>query len=456
MRRFNPASAVLIQLKKGLDLPLTGAPKQRIHESPAVRSVALVGLDYVGMKPTMLVKQGDRVRLGQALFSDKKNPGVQYTAPGAGTVAAVNRGAKRALLSVVIDLEGDEEERFDAYNRNGLHALERRQVVENLLRSGLWSALRTRPYSKSPKPAATPRSIFVNAMDTNPLAADPAVVIATNPGRFRDGIRILGRLADTVHVCSAAGAAIETPADESVIHARFAGPHPAGAVGTHIHHLDPVSSAREVWHLGYQDVMAVGALFVEGRLVVDRVIALGGPVVKEPRLLKTRLGAHTEDLVAEQLHKQECRVISGSVLSGRRATNRLGYLGRYNTQVSVLPESHEREWLGWLSPGRDKYSAINVFVSSFNRSRKFPMTTSQNGSPRAMVPLGNYEKVVPLDMLPTQLLRSLLVGDTDTAQALGCLELDEEDLALCSFVCPGKYDYGPVLRECLGRIEKEG
>jgi Na+-transporting NADH:ubiquinone oxidoreductase subunit A len=202
----------------------------------------------------------------------------------------------------------------------------------------------------------------------------------------------------------------------------------------------------------------VGKLFVSGALWVERIVSLAGPVVRRPRLLRTRLGANTEDLVRDELPGEECRVLSGSVFHGRRAAGWACFLGRYHNQLSVLREGRERELFGWLSPGVNRYSAANVFMSSLRRhgAKLFDFTTSQNGSPRAMVPIGTYERVVPLDVLPTQLLRALLVRDTDAAQVLGCLELDEEDLALCSFVCPSKYDFGPMLRENLEHIERQG
>ena len=296
-------------------------------------------------------------------------------------------------------------------------------------------------------------------MDTNPLAADPAVIIAEHGDDFSHGLEILAKLTPgNVHVCKAPGATIPLPEHIATVRStEFAGPHPAGLPGTHIHHLHPVDSHRTVWHIGYQDVVAVGKLFTTGKLWLERVIALAGPVVKEPRLLRTRLGASTEDIVHDCHEKVECRIISGSVLSGRRANNWAAYLGRYNTQISILAEGRERELLGWINPASKKYSFANVFLSSFKRARRaFDFHTSVNGSPRAMVPVGIYERVMPLGILPTQLLRSLLVSDTDMAQKLGCLELDEEDLALCAFVCAGKYDYGPALRKNLELIEKEG
>jgi len=451
-----------IKTRRGLDLPISGAPEQVVYSGAPVASVALLGPDYLGLKPTMQVQQGDRVKLGQPLFIDKKNPGVQFTSPGSGVVEAVDRGPRRMLHSVVIRLsdgESSEEERFNQYSRDALASLNDAQVRENLLASGLWTAFRTRPYSKVPSPDSDPSAIFVSAMDSNPLAADPSVVIDEFAQEFRDGLTILSKLFDgNTYVCKAPGSAISVPEQERIVVAEFAGPHPAGLVGTHIHFLKPVSATRSVWHVGYQDVIAVGKLFVSGALWVERIVSLAGPVVRRPRLLRTRLGANTEDLVRDELPGEECRVLSGSVLQGRRAAGWACFLGRYHNQLSVLREGRERELFGWIAPGVNKYSAANVFMSSLRQrgAKLFDFTTSQNGSPRAMVPIGTYERVVPLDLLPTQLLRALLVRDTDAAQVLGCLELDEEDLALCSFVCPSKYDYGPVLRENLEHIERQG
>jgi Na+-transporting NADH:ubiquinone oxidoreductase subunit A len=445
----------MIKIKRGLDLPLAGAPEQRIEPARAVRSVAVLGCDYHGMKPTMAVQVGDRVKLGQVLFSDKKNPGVHFTAPGAGVVSAIHRGEQRVLQSVVIDLEGDDAVEFARYDAAQLPALDPQAVRDNLQQSGLWTALRTRPFSKVPTVDAVPSSIFVTAIDTHPLAADPAVVIGERPADFANGLAVLARLGK-VHLCKAAGVGLSGEVQANVQPHEFAGPHPAGLAGTHIHFIDPVSAGKSVWQIGYQDVIAIGALFSRGQLDVTRVVALGGPVVDKPRLLRTRLGASLEDLTAGELQAGSNRVISGSVLGGRTSRGAFAFLGRYHVQVSCLHEGRERELLHYLRAGVNKHSVLNIFVSKQMGGRKLAMDTSTNGSPRAMVPVGNYEAVMPLDILPTQLLRYLIVGDTEMAQKLGCLELDEEDLALCTYVCAGKYEYGPILRDNLARIEKEG
>lgn len=445
----------MIKIKRGLDLPMTGTPAQRIEAAKPVRSVAVIGFDYNGMKPTMQVQEGDRVKLGQVLFSDKKTPGVLFTAPGAGVVKAVNRGERRVLQSVVIELEGDDQVTFASYDADKLGGLAEEQVRENLQQSGLWAALRTRPYSKVPAIDATPRSIFVTAMDTNPLAADPTVVITEYAEDFSRGLAVLSRLAK-VFLCKAEGVTLPGENLDNVYTEAFAGPHPAGLPGTHIHFLDPVSATRTVWQIGYQDVIAIGKLFTTGQLWVERVIALAGPVAKQPRLVRTRLGANVSDLVKDELQAGNNRVVSGSVLGGRTARGTCDFLGRYHNQLSCLAEGDERQLFHYLRAGVNKFSILNIFISKLSANKKFAFTTTTNGSDRAMVPVGSYEKVMPLDILPTQLLRALLVGDTEVAQQLGCLELDEEDLALCTFACPGKYEYGPILRDNLTRIEQEG
>ncbi len=450
-------TAAMTTIKRGLDLPILGNPEQHIEIAKPVGRVALIGDDYIGMKPTMLVAEGDRVRVGQPLFEDKKNAGVLFTSPAAGIVAAINRGDKRKFESVEIDVDGDDRVSFDAARGADPVALGRDGVTSQLIESGLWTALRTRPFGKVPVPGSKPSSIFVQAIDTNPLAADPAIVVASRKDQFTLGLRALAQLTDgRLYVCKEEGSEIPGGGLDRVQVESFAGPHPAGLVGTHIHMLDPVGPTKKVWYIGYQDVCAIGYLFQSGNLDIRRVVSLAGPVVKQPRLLETRIGASITELLVGEVKDVKIRPISGSVLCGRTAVAPHQYLGRYHTQISVLEEGDEREFLGWQKPGFDKYSVSRVFASAAMPDKKFAFTTSTHGSERAMVPLGTYEKVMPLDILPTQLLRSLIYRDTDEAQLLGALELEEEDVALCTFVCPGKYDYGSLLRESLATIEKEG
>ncbi len=448
----------MITIKKGLDLPIAGVPSALIENGPAVRSVALIGPDYIGMKPTLLVEVGDTVKKGQLLFSDKKTEGVLFTAPVAGKVTEINRGAKRAFQSMVIEVEGDEEETFTSYGEGDLTSLTREQVQDNLLKSGLWTSLRTRPYSRVPSPETTPNSIFVTAIDTNPLAPPPEVVLSEEPRAFTQGLQVLKTLTTgKVFLCKAPGTNLPGVEQDFVTVEEFGGPHPAGLVGTHIHFLDPVSEKKTVWYINYQDVIAIGKLFATGQLSSERVISIAGPVVKEPKLVRTVLGANISDLVEGNLEGDMDRLISGSALSGRTAQGPFAYLGRYALQVTALKEGTHRDFLGWMGPGFNKYSVVPVFASSWiGQGKKVAFTTSTEGSKRAMIPIGTYEKVMPLDILPTFLLRALITEDTEQAKQLGCLELDEEDLSLCTFVCPGKYNYGSLLRKSLTTIEIEG
>jgi len=447
----------MIRIRKGLDLPISGIPLQQILPSATPRHVAIMGDDYLGMRPTMLVQEGDSVTKGQALFEDKKNPGVLFTAPASGTVVAIHRGERRVLQSVVIRLEGDRQREFTRYDVADLPSLTRQAVQAQLLESGLWTALRTRPFSKTPVPGTVPAAIFVTAMDTNPLSADPQPLILAQRQAFDAGLTLLTHLTDgKVHVCQASGGKLGGHPQGKVTFNTFAGPHPAGLPGTHIHFLEAVSLTKQVWHLNYQDVIAIGKLFTTGELYTDRVIALGGPQMRNPRLVRTCLGADINDLLVDETLEGENRHISGSVLSGRHAVGAHAYLGRFHLQISVVKEGREKELFGWVMPGKEKFSVTRTTLGHFLRNKLFNFSTDTHGGERAMVPIGNYERVMPLDILPTLLLRDLLAGDTDSAQALGCLELDEEDLALCTYVCPGKYEYGPVLREVLTRIEQEG
>jgi Na+-transporting NADH:ubiquinone oxidoreductase subunit A len=442
--------------RRGLDIPMAGPPRADVHAKP-VASVALLPGDYPGIKPVLRVEEGERVSLGQPLFEDRIDPRLRFVAPGAGLVSAIHRGAKRVLRAVVITLDGTAEVEFPPVPRERLAALTRDEVRQRLLDAGLWTALRSRPYGRVPTPDAVPHALFVTAMDTSPLAADPRTMIGEYGEDFADGVVALAALLDgDVYVCCSPGTALRLPDHPRLVVAEFSGPHPAGLPGTHIHAIAPVSARRSAWYVGYQDAIAIGRLFTTGRISTERIISLAGPAATEPRLLRTRLGASIDDLVRGETVADECRVLSGSALAGRPTSDWAAFLGRYHQQVTVLREGRDREFLGWTMPGANKFSVTRTFLSGFLPKRLFPLTTNQLGSPRAMIPIGSFERVMPLDLLPTQLLRAIAVGDTDTAQQLGCLELEEEDLALCSFVCPSKYDYGPLLRQALTRIEKEG
>lgn len=448
----------MIKIRRGLELPIAGEPRQVIGAGPDIRCVAILGADYPGMKPTMEVRDGDAVSKGQVIFTDKKCAGVKYTAPAGGIVKAVHRGNKRVLLSVEIEVaEKEEELTFERFESAALATLQGAIVRDQLINSGQWTALRTRPFGKVPAPDAMPNSIFVTAMDTNPLAADADLIIAEQEQAFRDGLVVLTRLTEgPVWVCRGAKSTLPSFAQGQIREESFSGPHPAGNPSTHIHFLDPVSAAKSVWAINYQEVIAIGHLFTSGKLFTDRVISLAGPQVVEPQLLRTRLGASVQELTEGRLRGGENRIVNGSVFNGSIARGAAAFLSRMANQLTVLREGREREFLGYLSPGLKRHSVLNIYLSKLLPGKKLDMTTTTNGSERAMVPIGGYEEVMPLDILPTQLLRALVVGDTDAAQALGALELVEEDLALCTYACVGKYEYGPILRDNLTRIEVEG
>lgn len=451
--------------RKGLDLPISGVPDAAVDRLKPPRQVALLGADFVGMKPTLHVREGDTVSRGQLLFDDKKTPGVRFTAPAEGTIAAIHRGDKRVFQSLVIELSSGELSgstgrctTFASYTGRSPESLTEDQVRELLLESGAWPALRARPYGGVADPGVRPHSIFVTAMDSNPLAPPMAVVLADRQAELRAGVLALTKLTDgLVFVCVGTDQELEIPEHERVRRERFSGPHPAGSVGWHIHRLDPVDGNKIVWHLGAQDLLGFGHLLRTGEPYVDRLVSLAGPGVLRPRLVHTRLGASIEELTAGQLRDGEQRVISGSPLSGRAVAGEVhGYLGRYDQQVSVLGEDRERKFLGWLTPGLDSYSITGAFLSKLLPGRRFALTTSTNGSDRVIMPTGVHEKVFPFDIPATYLLRALAMGDVERAEELGCRELLEEDVALCCFVDPGKNEFGVALRAILTTLQKEG
>ena len=448
------------RIAKGLDIPLAGAPEGDIEVATAPEFVAWVAADFVGVKPVLRVNVGDRVLRGSPLVEDKRT-GVCHTSPAAGVVAAVHRGERRALQSIVIAVDPAEHPTlqvpFTTFNGADPATLTPDAIRALLVESGAWTALRTRPYSHVPAYDKAPHALFITAIDTRPHAPEVDVVLASRAADFETGVIALSRLcAGFTYVCTAVRSRIVVPAADRIRVEEFAGPHPAGTVGLHIERLDPVGAGRTAWHVGYQDVAAIGRLLSTGHLDVERVISLAGPGAVRPRYLCTRIGASLAALTRGELQEGCQRVISGSVLDGRRAEGDIhGFLGRYHLQVTVVPEGDEREFFGWIAPGRDKFSLLGVVLGAWGRRRGLPLSTTTNGGPRAMVPIGAYERVVPLDIMPTFLLRALITGDVERAEELGALELDEEDLALCTFVCPGKFEYGPLLRRALERIEKE-
>ena len=445
-----------IKIQKGLDIPISGQPSPSVTNSKPVSHVALIGDDYPGMKPTMLVQVGDRVQRGQPIFSDKKNEGVIFTAPGGGEVTALNRGAKRKFESLVIRLDDGEPLSFCAPGSTAetFSAAELRSL---LIKSGLWCALRTRPYGKIPAIEAEPASLFVTAMDTSPLAPEIDAIIKARKDDFLSGLKLLKKcVSKPVYLCLAQNQKTITEPVDGIEQIAFSGPHPAGLPSTHIHYIDPVHENKRLWHIGAQDVISCGALLRTGQLDSDRVISLAGPAAAEPRHVRTQLGASIGELCQGETLEGSIRLLSGSPLDGRQASDFHGFLGRYHQQITCLPEGTGRQFFGWLRPGKERFSTTRAFLSAFTKPSSLPLDTAVWGGDRAIFPLGTYERVLPIDTVPTYLLKSLASGNSEKAKDLGCLELIEEDLALCSYVCPGKNNFGPMLRRTLATIENEG
>lgn len=447
----------MIKTSKGLDIPITGNPVQVISTGKTVRSVGIIGTDFLGMKPSMMVQVGDKVSKGQPLFEDKKTPGVIYTSPVSGVIREINRGEKRLFQSLVIDISGQNKINFKSFTKKNSESYSEQEVRSLLVESGAWTFLRTRPFSKSPMIDSKPSSLFITAMDTNPLAPDAEVVLSERMDDFKTGVMVLSKLAPKTFVVTTPNSKVDVKNIPNVRHEQFSGPHPAGNVGTHIHFLDPVSPRKTVWHVNYQDVIAIGYLFSQGEILSEKVISIAGPMAKNPRLIRTIRGANISDLVNDESKENTMiRHVSGSVLGGRTASGPYNYLGQFHHQVTLLKEGRHREFLGWQSPGFNKFSIKNVFLSKLIPGKKFDFDTNTYGSLRSIVPIGSFEAVMPMDILPTQLLRYLMSQRTDMAVNLGALELDEEDVALFTFVDPCKNEYGPVLRQNLDLIEKEG
>jgi Na+-transporting NADH:ubiquinone oxidoreductase subunit A len=409
-----------VQIKHGLDIPISGAPEQSVYPGSPIHHLALCGLDYPGLKPKVLVTEGDKVGLGGALFVDKRDPVVQYCSPGQGTVVAINRGARRILQTIVIrlDTSGIEELAYNALTNEEIQNLDRDGVASRLHESGLWTAFRTRPYSRVPLASSVPRAIFVTAIDTQPLATDPQVVIRPEADAFANGLQVVSHLtAGAVNLCTGSGWNIPVPDIEGLQQIEFIGPHPAGLPGTHIHHLDPVGPDRTVWHIGYQDVIAIGKLFTTGKIHTERVIALSGDPVSKPRLISTRLGASTEEILKDEtINCETGRVVSGSVLTGRLAKENLAYLGRYHIQLSIINDDSHKSLFGWLGIRPRLYTTSSLSLKKNGHKNKWPFTTALNGRYTGMLPIEIFDNVVPLDMLLSPLLRAWMNVDSQDLQ----------------------------------------
>ncbi len=432
-------------IKKGLDLPISGSPSKKITDTPIISTVAVLSNDFVGMKPTLFKREGDVVKAGEIILEDKKNPGVFYTSPAGGVIASVNRGDKRRFLSIEIDINKNEE--FVEFE------IDKTNLKELLIKSGLWPVFRTRPFNRTPSIESQPNAVFINACDTSPLSIDPYEVIIQDIDNFEKGLETIRKIFDCDINLVYQNDNFNTGFDGINYH-QFIGPHPAGLSGTHISQIYPVSMNRIVWTVNFQDIISIGYLINNKKIRTNKLIALAGPSVYEPSLLNTRMGANLDELTAGKI-TDNCRIISGSVINGHDSEGVMKYLGFYDSLVSVIPDEGNDVFLNWLMPGSNLHSKMNVFTSSMIKPSKYKFNTSINGGDRAIVPVPSYEEVIPQNILVTQLLKALVVSDIEMAVDLGMLELVDEDLALCSYVCPSKYDYSSILMDNLNTLYLE-
>ncbi|MFT5197468.1 MAG: Na+-transporting NADH:ubiquinone oxidoreductase subunit A [Planctomycetota bacterium] len=451
-----------IKTRRGLNVPVHGAiQSSEIHEASAPTQVALLPQESWGIKVAMLVQEGDSVKAGTPLFADRRDEKVTFGSPAAGTVAEIRRGMRRAVLAVVIDVDGDgciEVPTLDADGADGADGASPETIREALLASGLWPCLRQRPYDRVAQSGDTPRGLIVQAYDSRPLSATPHDLLAGRKEAFRHGLGLLHKMTGTkTYLCVADGAQWQDWSAPGVTVQAFDGPHPSGTAGFSIHSLCPAGAGAITWHIDAQDVADIGETFLKGRIPTRRVVALTGPSANKPRLLATQRGAHVSGLVKGESSATETRVITGSVLEGQIAnpTDAKSFLGRYSNQISLMDGGTKRDFLAWAMPVAGRFTTTNTMLDKFFK-KKFKFDVDSNGSKRAIVPLGAYEKVMPMDILPTQLIKALAAHDLESAEKLGALELAEEDLALCEFVDTSKQPLTELLRTMLTRIEKEG
>ena len=441
-------------LTKGLDLSLKGeiTNQDLPNEKNLTSRVALLGTDFHGIRPTMFVAEGQEVKQGEKLFEDKKNPGYSHLSPINGKIIEINRGDRRSFLSMVIEKNDDE----NSFEVDTTFEKSSDQVLNFLNDYGLLGLFRTRPFSKVPMVGSLPNKIFISLIDSNPLSFEPKIIIEDNLEAFNKGLELISYLPnDGVHL-GISNDDLELFSSHNIHYHKFNGPHPIGLVGTQIHKISPASLTNQIWTIGYQEIIKIGKTLISGYLSNEKYISISGPQVFDPEIVITNYGASVEELTAGKLLEGENRIISGSVLCGHICEGPKAYLSNFSNQISVIREVNkdDREFLNWLRPEIRKHSSLRMFLTSIFKNYKYNLTSAINGGFRAIVPVGVYEEIFPMNLMITQLLKAIVTEDTELAQTLGVLELDEEDLALCTYSCPSKYDYGLILRNILEKIEK--
>ena len=448
-----------IRLKKGHDILLAGRPEKQLVPAGQPALLKIRPADFRGIKPKLMVKEGDHVKTGSPVFFSKTSPDLVVTSPGSGRIVRIVSGERRAVNEIVIDLDRTESfEEFERFNEQSVASLSPKKVKEQLLRSGLWPVIRQRPFSCVADPEKSPKAIFVSAMSTAPLAPDMAYVLEQGSVGFQMGLSVLKRLAGSpVHLVAGKNSASTLLGEaKDVVQHRFSGPHPAGNVGIHIHHIAPIRSRDDiVWYVSLQDVLRIGRLFLTGRLPVEKIVTVGGESVEKRHYIKIRHGMMLKDVLWGNRVEQNSRLISGDVLTGLKSSPE-DPLGFYHETVSVIPERADRDFIGWLKPGLHKYSITNLFLSRLLKNRGAQLDTRMHGSPRVIIPFGNIESVLPMDILPTFLIKMILARDIDEMERLGIYECDPEDFALCSFVDASKMEIAEIIREGLEYVEENG
>ena len=444
-----------IRLKKGLNINLKGEADKVYASIPQSDLFSLKPSDFHGLTPKLTVKAGDKVKAGSCIFFDKYNEKVRFSSPVSGEVTDVVRGAKRRILEV--KLKADTETKYESFSTLDASA-NREQIIEGLLESGVWPFIRQKPFDIIANPMDTPKAIFISTFNTAPLAPDNDFVLHGLEKEFQTGVDFLKKLTNGkihLNVDGNTNPSTVFTSCKGVQINKITGAHPAGNVGVQIHHIDPINKGDVVWYLYPQDVLTIARLFSEGKYDVSRIVALTGPQVEKPRYYRTIAGANIKNLLDENtLIGDNNRFISGDVLTGKKIEED-GNIGFYDSQVTVIEEGNQQEFLGWIAPNLDKFSLSKSYFSWLMPSKKYSLNTNYNGEERAYVVTGQYEKVLPMDIYPIQLIKACLIDDIDSMEQLGIYEISPEDVALCEFVCTSKMEVQSIIREGLDLIKKE-
>jgi Na+-transporting NADH:ubiquinone oxidoreductase subunit A len=445
----------VIKIKKGLNISMLGTAEKIIKKADQAEFYAVKPTDFIGIRPKLVVKVGDKVKAGSPIFYDKFQPEVQFTAPVSGEIVEINRGERRVILEIVIKADATIE--YEDFQVENPKDLSREQIVEVLQKSGLWPSIRQRPYSTIANPEDNPKAIFISAFDSAPLAPDMDYITKDCVSCFQNGINVLSKLTDgKIHLNINA----DYPAAETFTNAKgveinkFIGPHPSGNVGIQINKIDPINKGDIVWYTYPQEIIAIGRLFETGIYDATKIVAFSGSEVKKPKYYKIINGASIKNIAQDNIKEGEQRYISGNVLTGSKIAKD-GYVGYYDNQVTVIPEGKYYEFFGWALPGFKKHSASRTVFSWLIPGRKYKLDTNFHGGNRAYVMTGEYEKVFPMDIYPVQLIKSILIEDIDKMEQLGIYEVDEEDFALCEYVCTSKTEVQSIIRTGLDLMRKE-